>query len=224
MALKLSRLWRSLRKPPYTVIFVPYRAFGEGDSVAAFMRFVNSRHRRLLDICMVEKMRSHLYEALKESGVAPPARLVLFAHPARGLNGFYVNPNSEEATGDVLLLRWWEVEGRPPYEVLIAHVCRGAHVLRRSPWTRVFPKWISYEGDIRTFLATELGTRRWEKVFASILREAPKSSEIASIQNRLKAVYLNAMADLQDTYNERGGDALNLIYFQECLQSLAISE
>ena len=224
MISKIKNWWSSMRGPRYTAIFVPYKGLRGDDSVAAFYRFVNNRHRRKVRIIVVEEMKPHLRDVLQENGISTvPSRILLFAHPSQDLNGFLVNPSSRTGLSDILLLRWWEDEDAS-YEILVAHVCRGAHILRRRPWSRVFPGWISYDSDIRAFLATPHGTKRWEKIFSAILEEVTKSTEVESINERLKSVYLIAMADLRDSFSPSGGDALNLMYFQACLQSLYRSE
>ncbi len=224
MIYRIKNWWSSLWKPRYTAIFVPCNNFQGTDSVMAFIRLLRKQRKRTARVIILEKMSPHLRNALQENGVSTiPSQVLLFAHPSQDLNGFSVNPSSATGSSDTLLLRWWEVESEP-YDILVAHVCRGAHILRRRAWSRVFPNWVSYDTDIRSFLATSKGTKRWEGVFNAILQEVPKSTEATSVSERLQSVYLIAMADLRDSFDASGGDALNLMYFQACLQSLCTSE
>lgn len=216
--------WIKSLKPrnAYVAIFVPCLEKGEGDLVAAFWRFVPSRKPRELSVIRVNVMRTQLRDVLVENRLKDrPKRVLLFAHPTKDLNGFSVN--SAPGNTGVLFSSWWEDEGKP-YEILVAHVCWGAHVLRRRLWQKTFPRWVSYENEIRSFLASELGTTRWNWVLNQILQEVVKSNDPRSVQERLKAIYLRAMADLRDTYSARDGDIINLLYFQDCLESILSSE
>ncbi|HEX3128384.1 MAG TPA: hypothetical protein VH394_13725, partial [Thermoanaerobaculia bacterium] len=200
---------------------------GERDVVRAFLRLARLQRRRTCEIVPLEEIQADFRAVLDHFNIPhiPPA-LIIFAHPSRELNGFLANP-STKLEDNVLLLRWWEGYGHgrvSSYGLVVAHVCKGAHVFRRPKWGPIFPNWVSYEGDILSYLASDLGTKRWKSVLDEMATEVPKSKDARDAKKRIEKIYRKAILALGDSFSNREGDAANLIYFQQCLESIACNE
>ena len=57
-----------------------------------------------------------------------------------------------------------------------------------------------------------------------MLREIPKADTVRGIKHRLLAIYHTAIAAMEDSYDTTAGATLNLMYFQECVESVVSSE
>jgi hypothetical protein len=212
------------RRPSHAVILVPCAEFGAKDPVPVIRRFLNGyRTRRSLVIVHLPCVREHIVEVFREHWIASaPKKLLWFAHPLVEASGFRCNPSPTNPR-TALLLEFWNHNDRR-YKTCLAHVCHGATILQRELWTGVFPHWVSYDGDIRTFTAFRRGETLWKDTIVAIVAAFHKSNTPAALKSRLQSVYLNAMGDLEDSYNAEGGDAINLMYFEACITHLVSSD
>jgi hypothetical protein len=219
----LTRLMRFAHiLPSYTAMFVPCGKLGNRDLVAPFLGFSQRRLPPEYTLLVCERFIPHISNLCRSVGISVPKRAILFAHSTHDQPGFLVNP--DPSTGEeLLLLRFWEGRSHR-FDILVAHVCHGAGVLRRPLWRKTFPKWVSYERDLPAFLATERANTRWSNVVHALLTAVPRSRRPRAVAARMRAVYEEAIAELYDTYDDRSGDALNLMYLQNHLQSVVSSE
>jgi hypothetical protein len=163
---------------------------------------------------------AHLSEALRASGTKPkPRHIVLFAHPSSTWSGFAVNPSSPSGN-ETLLPDWWEISNHR-FGYLVAHVCFGARVLGAEPWKQVFPDWLSYNEDIRAFMGSDEDIELWVNLGKSIVDAAVHSENVRSLANRVRAIYLEKMADLMDCLNTR--NAVHEMHLQKAMDSLETS-
>jgi len=107
---------------------------------------------------------------------------------------------------------------------LFAHVCYGSQIVGKAAWSQTFPQWVSYNNVIRGYVCSGVGRERWGALVCRIADEAIRSKTASSLRHRLQAVYHSAMADLSDSFDARAGDALNLMYFQQCLDTVTVMD
>jgi hypothetical protein len=211
------RSWRLRRR--FLVMFIPYLPYGDSDAVAALAprirRKIKHRHLHTQLDEFVDSFRS----VARQSKLELPSRVVLFAHPCPSHTGFAVN---SATSAETLRADWWRYPGAR-YEFIVAHVCRGAEVLRRASYREVFPEWISYREDIEVYTGSPAADERWVQLTDGIIRAAWESESFTSATLRLQAVYTNALAQVYDTKRAEDGDSLTLIHFMGALEALTTS-
>jgi hypothetical protein len=202
------------------MVFIPCSEKGTRDGVGTLLRYVQSSFSRARMLLVPSRTDTFEHAGHAEGFDRAPRRLLLFAHPNDRHNGFAVN----EADGSgVIHADWWRWR-RSHFDLIIAHVCHGAAVLEQDPFQAVFPRWVSYRGALPIFLGSRTAVRRWTKLVRAFSTAASKSRTAAAAKLRLAAVYAEAMAEVEDTWDPEGGDLLTLGYLQKCSELLACSE
>jgi len=202
-----------------TVLFIPCGEFGDEDPVPAFQAIFRGIRLGHCTGVTVDAATLHLRESLALDGEKRSERtLVVFGHPAAELNGVRVNPGLK-ANNSVLLHRWWD-EGERYCDLFVAHVCDGARVLSRELWSKLFPEWVSFRGEIYSFTASVRGQDRWAMVMKDMLNDLPMRKSARSAAAALKGIYLRSLATTWDGLDAAGGDALNVMYFQRCVEQM----
>lgn len=203
-------------------IFVPFRPYGDRDVVAAFCRLVQELALPDVAVLVVDAVSEHVdTHDIGGRSQEEIRRVVLFAHPQSENLGFSVNPRFNGGSA-VLLTRWW-ARRNSTYETLVAHVCRGAEVLRRRPWREIFPSWVSYSGPIRAFVGSGRAEDRWKGFLSRLFTAVARRRTPAAIKEELISACHHVLAEIRDNYDAAGGDALNLMYVQECMDRLVCS-
>jgi len=141
----------------------------------------------------------------------------MFAHPNRAENGFAANKGSQAS----LLPGWWQT-GDHRYDFVYAHVCNGASVLERGPWSAVFPRWVSYNMTVEVFLATGRAQEQWTLLGCELVQAAWESENVNALFSRVKGTYEMAMARVHDSYDPSGGDDITLAYLEKAIAALAV--
>lgn len=201
------------------VILVPDAQQGAADGVAALRPHLEKVLPRK-SLVHVSRWCAHFRDAVSMRARPSPTVLVLFAHPAPKLTGFAVNAAGPR---NVLLLTWWQ-DADVTFDIAVAHVCSGAAILSNSPWSTVFPRWVSYEAWIDGFFETSAAAGRWTRIANATVKAALESHSPRSIANRIKFAYIKEMMDIEDNGNAADGDPLNFMYFQNALDALTTSE
>jgi hypothetical protein len=183
-----------------------------GDAVAALEGGLLANGRGRESRLVLREHVPHL-SYLKELTVDIVTALVLLAHPSKNRAGFASLRQSK-----VLLPEWFETV--KPWNLLIAHVCEGAQVLRRPGWAAVFPRWISFDSPIYCFLCFERGRRLWEGIAESVLRVASRSESIDASLSAIRDVYSEAITAIEQDLHEPDGDILNQMYFLDASEHL----
>jgi hypothetical protein len=206
----------------FAVFFIPCKPRGDSDGVSALAPLIRKRLRNSDCATMVGEHHPTALHVARELGVrSVPERLVVFAHPSADERGFAFGSRRDQTHEEVLLPNWWQPAGQ--YRLVIAHTCRGANVLSRESWQQVFPSWVSYRDDICQFLGTSDGCDCWAKIGRNIVEIARTSETAEEAVQSVRAVYEGAIDSLSGSYDPRRGDALNLMYLQQCLESVTSS-
>jgi hypothetical protein len=211
------------RKNKIALIFFPCNREGFKDAGRIYSSYVTNKHKRVFWYNMFEEVRYNCYANIFDN-LDPrkiPKSIMLFAHSNEETDGFLVNPSSVRNSSEIQL-KWWKCDIN--YDWLFAHVCNGAAILNRPEWHKVFPNWLSYSDDIYSFVATQKGNSCWKSIIKLILEVIPKCKSIKCMKEQLKTIYRNAMAELASNYEPKYGDTLNLIYLENCIQSIKTSE
>lgn len=209
----------------YILLFIPWDKIGprERDGVRQFYKLLSFRNKVLNKVHLEDNFVHHSFQAFldTEKALDPCKSLFLFAHPHHSLKGFAINSHGQP--GDVILAAaWWNCDERP--EVLLAHVCSGSEILRGSEWRTKFARWVTFNKNIDIFIATRLGRKRWKHLLNTLIREVGRNSDLSMLKTSVERVYEDTMMWIQDTSNGKGGDTLNLICMERCIQSLTTSE
>lgn len=204
-------------------VFVPVDAKGDSDSVRLFYSYLTAAHRKLVHIVLLDRTAQHFRNVLADNDIDwEVTRLVLFAHPSPHLNGFLAN-HETPGKSSYLLLRFWRKDTRQ-YDLIVAHVCRGALILARDRWRDCFPQWVSFDREILTFTGTARAEGIWRSVFDGVLRESSARRTAQAAVAGLKAVYLQHLRDVHENYDAAAGDAVAVMYLTRCIDSLRCSE
>lgn len=211
------------RKKKFALLFFPCKAKGDKDAVQIFNSYITDRHKHMFWYKMFREVSCNCYaEAFGEINPRRiPDSIILFAHPTEPKDGFFVNPSRERKTRTIRF-DWWKCKIK--HDWFIAHVCNGAVILNRPKWRKAFPNWLSFSNNIYSYVASKKGNSCWRSVINSILEVIPKSKCIKSMKEQMIAIYYNAMAELDDTYEAKHGDALNMIYLENCIQNIKTNE
>lgn len=214
----VNRRARTLR---LYVAAVPLSRLGNADGVATLLPEIlkHAPHQRTT---VVEHWCRHIRDVLVFPVQPSRAIKVAFAHPSPELTGFAVN-RAPDSIRDVLLLNWWE-DASIAYELLVAHVCDGAAILRDNAWRTVFPNWVSYDAFIEGFYDSPGAVARWGRIVKATLDAAVDGRSAVSAANLLRLAYVKEMVDMDKLGTAADGDPLNLIYFQGALNALTTSE
>ena len=216
----IDRITRRFRLADhFLAVFIPDDLRGNSDAVRALapaiMGRIKAPPRHILLDQAVEDVQKASYQA-GLSGI--PFRVVLFAHPNDNENGFAINPGARIKLAS-LYPAWWEATDHH-YEFVYAHVCNGASVLNRDPWTAIFPRWVSYQMVVEVFLATPIAEQRWVELGTNLVMGAWQSENVEGLFHRLQGTYSEALARLYDTYDDKGGDAITMAFLEKSLAAL----
>jgi hypothetical protein len=202
-------------------MLVPVKTLGAGDGVDAMSRSILS-HAPRQRVIRLDAWCEHLRNVLTHAPIPDAVILVLFAHPAPHMTGFAVN-RAPNGVRDVLLLGWWQ-DPNITFEILVAHVCNGAGILRDQAWKTVFPHWVSYDNFIYAFYGTTGADARWARVLDATIDAGVDGGSLRNVADRIRFAYIREMLDIDDAGDAADGDALNFMYFQNALDALATSE
>jgi hypothetical protein len=218
---RLRSVWRKFRKSSHcAVLFVPSKTMEPNDPVETIRFGVSALCEGDPSCIQMPTRQAHLDAALRAGGAQPsPRHIILFAHPSSSWSGFAVNPSSP-SENETLLPDWWQISNHR-FGYLVAHVCFGARVLAAEPWKQVFPEWLSYNEDIHAFLANDDDIALWVNLGKSIVDAAVHSANVRSLSNRVRAAYLQKMADLMDSLTTR--NVVHEMHLQKAMDSLETS-
>jgi hypothetical protein len=219
----LRRLWRDLTRPQQTVaIFIPHAERGDSDAVDALLPLVRATSSP--PVVVLRSAVDHFLEVIRLLRTKrPPTRVVLFAHPTDARDGFAINPGR---TSDTTVLRpdWWTGGDFPRVSLMVAHVCEGAQILRKSFWRGTFSRWISYECVIEAYVASELGRERWGRIVRGVMEAAVEGGRPTSVLQRIQKSYLDEMIRIDEAPDYSQGDTINLINFERAFQNVSLHE
>lgn len=217
----VTALRRGARKRQLYTLIVPWTRLGKADGVAALKPEI-LKHASGQHAIVVDHWCRHIQDALVFPAQPSRAIVALFAHPAPEFTGFAVN-RASDSIREVLLLDWWE-NPTVTYELLVAHVCNGAAILRDNARRLVFPNWVSYDAFIEGFYDAPGAIVRWGRIAKATLDAAIDGGSAVSAANLLRLAYVTEMVEMDQFGSKADGDPLNLMYFQGALNALTTSE
>lgn len=204
----------------FLAIFIPHDLRGDLDAVQALAPNIMGRIKPPPRLLMLSEAVNGVQEASEKAGLpSVPLRMALFAHPNASENEFAINPSKTVKLAS-LPPRWWQTASHQ-YEFIYAHVCNGASILSREPWTAVFPRWVSYQMVVQVFLGTPRAQERWTELGTNLLIGTWQSENVDGLFLRVQATYYEVMARLWDTFDARGGDDITLAFLEKALAALA---
>jgi hypothetical protein len=215
--LKLKRWWYRHRKGNHQVVLlIPSRRRGSADPVAAISSLLPSLCSGMSECRVIDPKPDHISDALVALKVRSKRLAVLFAHPTDSFGGFEANgPLISDV--DFIAPEWWTTP-QQQWEILMAHVCNGQKVLDSPLWKTVFPNWVSYKVLLEALTFTDYDRKLWADIAMAFVTAAIESRTAENLSNRIRAVYLNKIADLGDFGNPR--DIIHIIHFQGALDGI----
>ncbi len=220
-----DRRWREWgMRNSILVMFVPWRERGDQDAVAAIIPGLTERLKGFPPQLVLDRALHHLHDALMSLGARfAPRRIVLFAHPTDAHDGFAVNPDRDVGIS-VLQASWWIGASPVTMDLLVAHVCNGATVLRQPRWSHVATKWISFDCGIDAYLGSAVGRECWIRVAEEVVSAAVNGLDASSVQMRVHRAYVDALIELHDRKDFAAGDTINICNMERALRHLVNSE
>ena len=216
--------FKHLSNKNYSLICIPGSKNIETDIVEGFYELLIKKLTLYnYKVIRMEKNKFKCYNELffDENKPSIPNSVVLFAHPIKTFTGFKVNPVRKDSR-NIISLEWWKTN--EPFKFIYAHVCNSHNIFTRKQWKKIFPNWIAYGEEIKAYLISDTGIKRWKYVLKNILKEILQQSSLSNLRFKIQNIYLDAIYETDKTYEVKSGDPLNLMYFQECHDSIITSE
>jgi hypothetical protein len=205
-------------------LFAPAPPKGNSDAVEALARSIGTAFLRPA-IIKVNRALDHFVDAIAVARTSRPTvrRAILFAHPSDGYDGFLM---VSDGPGGVRVTArdWWLSKQDGPLDLLVAHVCFGASVLRKPHWQGVFREWISYDGLLEAYMGSAVGQARWASVAADIIDATVVSASTSTLLVRMRHAYERELVSIVDNPDWSAGDSINLCNFERALKLMTISE
>lgn len=206
-----------------TIIFIPWNKKGNADPVRHFIDLLSLKLKLRNTIIVLE---SYLYNSFsnmveKIEKLSSLNKIVIFAHPFEQYTGFAIN-NDINTNVNCLSNTWWNNSQK--HEIFFAHVCFGSKILSKDDWKPIINNWISYNDKIYCFISTDKGKKRWKLIISEVLKVISKYKSVYETKMELIKSYETIMETIDKTQDWKGGDILNIMFIENCIQTLTTSE
>jgi hypothetical protein len=219
---RLRLIWKKFKNSAgVVVVFVPSPAQGDADAVAAIAPGISRGKIGRPLFVMIDRVLHHFDEAVqyRSNSWGPIRRIVLFAHPSDAYDGF-VTVSEKSDISRVIARDWWVSRQSRKVEMLVAHVCHGASILRKPHWVGVFENWISFDGVVDAYVGSALGRERWCRIAGRTIEATVVSPTAKSLMIRMRHAYENEILSIEDDPDWAAGDVINLCNFERAIKLL----